>query len=306
MNILISGYTGFIGSNLTINLNNHLLFGVDLKKNSSVSFHYSWETIYDCKKIDCIIHLAGKAHDTQNTSEEHEYYDINVGLTQKIFQYFLNSSAKKFIFFSSIKAVKDTFEIDYLTENEDPNPQTPYGKSKLEAERYILSQSLPKGKKIYILRPCMIHGPLNKGNLTHLYNLVKKGFPWPLGNYENRRSFTSIDNLIFIIQQLLEKDIESGIYHIADDEAISTNELIMLIAVSLKRKPKIWNIPSKLVIKLAKIGDYLPLPLNTERLKKLTETFLVSNLKIKNALNIEKMPIRAKEGLRKTFASFQK
>ncbi len=71
----------------------------------------------------------------------------------------------------------------------------------------------------------MIHGSGNKGNLNLLYKIVQKGLPWPLGAFENKRSFTSIDNLTFIINQLIEKDIEPGIYQVADDEPLSTNEL---------------------------------------------------------------------------------
>ena len=151
----------------------------------------------------------------------------------------------------------------------------------------------------------MIHGPGNKGNLNLLYKLVQKGLPWPLGAFENKRSFTSIDNLSYIINQLIEKDIEPGIYKVADDEALSTNELIRLIALAQKRKPRIWNISKKMISLSARIGDVLHLPLNSERLKKLTESYLVSNQKIKKALGIEKMPVKAEEGMKKTFESFQ-
>jgi len=103
---------------------------------------------------------------------------------------------------------------------------------------------------------------------------------------------------------LIEKNIEPGIYQIADDEALSTNELISLMALSQNKKAKIWNIPSKTIQAIARLGDLLHLPLNSERLKKLTESYLVSNQKIKNALGIEKMSVSAKEGFKKTFGSF--
>src|SRR5665647_2805235 len=121
----------------------------------------------------------------------------------------------------------------------------------------------------YILRPCMIHGPGNKGNLNLLYKIVQKGLPCPLGAFENRRSFTSIDNLTYIISQLIDKDIESGIYQVADDEALWTNEIIRLIAAAQKRKSRIWNISRKLILLSARLGNVLHLPLNSERLKKL-------------------------------------
>ena len=192
-----------------------------------------------------------------------------------------------------------------------PKPKGPYGESKLAAERYILSQlpqletlNLQPAKKVYILRPCMIHGPGNKGNLNLLYQLVQKGLPWPLGAFDNERSFTSINNLIFVINQIIDINIEPGIYNMADDQSISTNRLISLIAESKGKKAKICNINKKLISLAAKIGDKLHFPLNSERLRKLTNSYVVSNSKLKNALGIEKMPITAEEGMRKTLKSF--
>ena len=74
------------------------------------------------------------------------------------------------------------------------------------------------GKKVYIMRPCMIHGPGNKGNLNLLYGVVSKGIPWPLGAFENRRSFTSIGNLQEVIKGLLTKDAPSGPYEPTGEE----------------------------------------------------------------------------------------
>ena len=81
------------------------------------------------------------------------------------------------------------------------------------------------GKKVYIMRPCMIHGPGNKGNLNLLYGVVSKGITWPLGAFENRRSFTSIGNLQEVIKGLLTKDAPSGIYHMGDDETVDVFEV---------------------------------------------------------------------------------
>ena len=109
---------------------------------------------------------------------------------------------------------------------------------------------------------------------------------------------------MFVIQQIIEKNIEPGIYHVADDEALSTNELIKIMAASHNKKARIWNIPAGLIETIARFGGILHLPLNSERLKKLTESYQVSNQKIKKALGIEKMPVTAVEGLKRTFESF--
>ncbi|MCO7112538.1 NAD-dependent epimerase/dehydratase family protein [Bacteroides uniformis] len=129
----------------------------------------------------------------KNRSAAQSYFDINTGLTQKIFDFFLESSAKKFVFFSSVKAAADSVVGDMLTEDVVPAPVGPYGESKIAAENYILDKlKVENGKlkanpyddkQVYILRPCMIHGSGNKGNLNLLYNVVRKGIPWPFGGF---------------------------------------------------------------------------------------------------------------------------
>lgn len=323
MNILITGIHGFVGSNLVIALKKrHVLYGLDIvaPEKEGVVKTFAWEDIESTSfpmqrlpQFDAIIHLAGKAHDTKNQSVAQAYFDINTGLTQKIFDFFLESTAKKFIFFSSVKAAADSVVGDALKEDVVPTPIGPYGESKIAAENYILDKLKNKNEKlklhddrkqVYILRPCMIHGPGNKGNLNLLYNVVKKGIPWPLGDFENKRSFTSIDNLCYVVEGLLTKNVTSGIYHMGDDEALSTNELIALMCEAMGKEPHIWKMNKKMMESCAGLGTLLHLPLNTERLRKLTENYVVSNEKIKAALGIERMPVRAADGIMKTILSF--
>lgn len=322
MKILITGVHGFVGTNLVKALSKeHTIYGLDIINPSKdgVAHTFSWEEIDEVHgsglkvngsslEIDAIIHLAGKAHDTKNQSAADVYFKINTDLTKKIYDYFLKSKAKKFIFFSSVKAAADRVEGEYVDENVVPAPVGPYGESKIAAEEYIRSKEderIKLGKETYILRPCMIHGPGNKGNLNLLYGVVKKGIPWPLGAFENKRTFTSIDNLCFIIKGLLDQNVESGVYNINDDDAVSTNELIEIICESLGKKAHIWRIPRGLMEGVAKMGGALHLPLNPERLQKLTENYVSSNAKIKNALGVDKLPVDARKGLLETLKSFR-
>jgi nucleoside-diphosphate-sugar epimerase len=308
MTILITGIHGFVGSNLVSALKqNHSIYGLDIvsPEKEGIIQTFFWNELDQIPEIDVVIHLAGKAHDTKNQTEANIYFDINLELTKTIFDYFLQSKAKKFIFFSSVKAAADSVEGDILTEDIIPNPVGPYGESKIAAEKYIQSQDW-KNKDVYIFRPCMIHGPGNKGNLNLLYHVVTKGIPWPLGAFENKRSFTSIDNLSFVIGQVIEKNIASGIYNIADDETLSTNELIELIARVTGRKSRIWKLSPQFMNAVAKLGTLIHFPLNSERLRKLTENYVVSNHKIKAALEIETMPVSARKGFELTVKSFEK
>jgi nucleoside-diphosphate-sugar epimerase len=295
--ILLSGTSGFVGTYLQKCLSHS---GCQVNGLSLRNLQWGKEI---SKQVLAIIHLAGKAHDLKNVTNPKEYYEANYELTQQLFDAFLQSSATVFVFMSSVKAAADEVA-DILIEEVAANPQTHYGKSKLLAEQYIVSKNIPEGKRVYILRPCMIHGPGNKGNLNLLYQLVSKGVPWPLAAFENQRSFCSIDNLLFVIKELIEReDIPSGIYNIADDTPVATNELIRLIAKSRNKKARLWAIPISIVKKIARIGDVLHLPLNSERLQKLTESYPVSNAKLLKAIG-KPLPITAKEGLLRTFESF--
>lgn len=316
MKILITGVHGFVGSNLVKALSkDNVIYGLDIidPVKDGVKFTFRWEDLDKegmVPEMDAIIHLAGKAHDTKNQAAADVYFKVNRDLTIKIFDYFCaHPNIKKFVFFSTAKAAADKVD-GILTEDVVPAPVGPYGESKIAAEQYILNsmKSRPnefKDRGVYIIRPCMIHGPGNKGNLNLLYNVVKKGIPWPLGAFENRRTFTSVENICFAVNGVITKDVSSGIYNMGDDEALSTNELIEEICKSLGKKAHIWKLPKGLMNGVATLGGWLHLPLNPERLRKLTENYISSNEKIKKALGVEKMPVDAREGLKKTLASFR-
>lgn len=293
--ILLTGSTGFVGRNLIPYLLRHN-FQVHSAERKELNAQIQLDS------FDAIIHLAGKAHDVKSVSNPAEYYSVNFELTKTLFEAFLCSNLKTFIFISSVKAAADSFE-GILDENYPSNPLTHYGKSKLMAENYIQKQKLPKDKHCYILRPTMIHGPGNKGNLNLLYQLVEKGIPYPLAAFENKRSFLSVENLCFVIERLLKFKIPSGIYNIADDNPLSTNEVVDILGQFVKKKPISWSIPKWIIKLLAKIGDVFCLPLNEDRLNKLTENYVVSNQKLKQALEIE-LPLTAKQGLETTANSF--
>jgi len=317
MKILITGVYGFVGSNLVKALSkDNIIYGLDIIDpiKDGVKFTFKWEDLDKegmVPEIDAIIHLAGKAHDTKNQAAADVYFKVNRDLTIKIFDYFCaHPNIKKFVFFSTAKAAADKVD-GILTEDVVPSPVGPYGESKIAAEQYILNtmKSRPdefKERGVYIFRPCMIHGPGNKGNLNLLYNVVKKGIPWPLGAFENRRTFTSVENICFAVNGVITKDVPSGIYNMGDDEALSTNELIEEICKSLGKNAHIWKLPKGLMNGVAKFGGWLHLPLNPERLRKLTENYVSSNAKIKAALGVEKMPVDARDGLKVTLESFSK
>ena len=347
--VLITGAYGFVGTNLSAYLANQgvEVWALDVAGAGTTGIYrrrFTWDGLKTLPwtQVDAVVHLAGKAHDTRRTSEAQSYFEINAGLTRRVLDAWKEGSAadapgggdaasgsprrRIFILFSSVKAVADAVE-GVLTEEATPAPRTPYGESKLAAEREVLKfgssgvrESVTADGanqadnfrtiellnfRTYILRPCMIHGPGNKGNLNLLYRVVSKGIPWPLGAFENRRSFASVGNVCAVVAGVLEGRVGPGVYQVADDEALATNELIHLMAETLGRRPRILEIPAAAIRGAARIGDWLHLPLDSERLKKLTESYVVSNEKIKRALGWTRMPVAAREGLRMTIEALR-
>jgi nucleoside-diphosphate-sugar epimerase len=311
--VLITGAFGFVGTNLSAYLaeRGRRVWALDVAGVSGASGDayarmFTWDDLERVPwgEVDAVVHLAGKAHDTRRTSDAQSYFDINAGLTEKIVRRIVDAAPPRpirFILFSSVKACADAVE-GVLTEDAAPAPQTPYGKSKLEAERIVREAAAahPQALCGVILRPCMIHGSGNKGNLNLLYTLVRKGAPWPLGAFDNRRSFAAIGNVCAVVEGLLTGPAASGIYQLADDETLSTNELITLMAETLGKPARIWRVPAGWIRLAARIGDALRLPLNSERLRKLTESYVVSNHTIKSALGWKNMPIATRAAMKLT------
>ncbi len=312
---LISGTTGFVGKHLKAYLQAKFPSDQILELNRTIteSNALSWDQIKagELPEVTNYIHLAGMAHDTKNTTNEQVYFEVNTHLTTLLFKRFLASNAKQFIYISSVKAAADHVE-SVLTEECIPNPQTAYGRSKLAAEQSIeflyagyLEAHPTTEKKYYILRPCMIHGPGNKGNLNLLVNFTNKGIPYPLAAFQNKRSYLSIFNMVFLIGKILGSNIPSGVYHLADNESVSTNDLIDLIAESNHKKIIKLNIPQNGVRFLFHLFDCMHLPIGTEQLNKLVESYQVSNHKVLQALGVQ-LPITTREGLKTTINSFKK
>ncbi|MBB6372541.1 NAD-dependent epimerase/dehydratase family protein [Chryseobacterium shigense] len=298
MNITVFGGSGFIGKNLVESpMLNAEIQGVSLRD-------ASWKKT--AESADIMINLVGKAHDHQGTASEEDYYFANVELVKEIFDVFIQSDAKLLIHISSIAAVEEFESEEPLREDSVCHPFSPYGKTKKQAEEWLMQQILPENKKVIILRPPMIHGPGDKGNLGLLYKIISKGLPYPLASFDNSRSFLSISNFCFFISAIIknENQMETGIYHICDDEPVSTKDIINIIKKVTNKKSPNLSVPKILIQGIAKAGDILPLPINTKRLKKMTGSLLVSNEKMKKALKITNLPASAHEGLENTIKSF--
>jgi nucleoside-diphosphate-sugar epimerase len=294
--IIVTGASGFVGRNLCPYLAGHGWHVVPVSMRDQ-----AWKSRLP-DDAEAIIHLAGLAHDLRNTRKADEYFRINTELTAELFDVFLASRIKKFVYLSSVKAAADAVGDRKLDEDYPATPATPYGMSKRKAEEHILSKD-PGTKRVYVLRPCMIHGPGNKGNLNLLYRLLSLGLPWPLAGFDNARSFLSIENFNFVLQEICSRDIAPGLYNVSDSEYLSTLEVVEIIRRAIHSRAPAWRVNKTLVRGLARIGSRLQFPFNEERLAKLTESYVVDNRKILRAVG-RPLPLTAQSGLAQTIQSF--
>lgn len=307
--ILITGSTGFVGSNVLpfLKCYDFDIIEVSRKKSTKNDFVLTYEEFFNNDpKCDVYLHFAGYAHDIKGKSSRDIFFEANYELTKNVYEKFKSDKfSKTFIYLSSMAVVGSSSHIP-IDEDVEVNPNGFYGESKYEAEKYLLDNIKNTKKNIIILRPPMIHGPNNKGNLNLIYSIITSGFPWPLYRYKNSRTFLSIDNFNFCIGRIINNQIKSGIYNISDDCSLSTNDIVDVIEYVTKKSVYKISVPKYVIRIISKIGNIIPIPINEDRLSKLTENYLVSNNKIKKALEINKMPVNCKDGMIKTISHLSK
>ncbi|MBY0426291.1 MAG: NAD-dependent epimerase/dehydratase family protein, partial [Cytophagales bacterium] len=253
--ILITGATGFIGSHIipyfTSNYPHWKLFVLVRSEGESHDFPSGVGTIHlssihtslSLFGITDIVHLAGKAHDTSKNVDPSSYFKANLELTKDLFNVFKDSTARTFVFLSSIKSIQHSSSVVF-DENHREIPRTPYGLSKKQAEEYIASQFLSPYQRYFILRPVLVYGKGVKGNLKSLVKLVKRGIPYPFSAYTNKRSYLSVNNLSYVTAKLIDSDLaNSEVFNLCDDYPLSTSEIIQLLSRKMGKKAIMIPVP---------------------------------------------------------------
>lgn len=274
--ILLTGSTGYLGSSFLNKYKEKYFF----KFFSSLTQKLE-DIIF--KEIDIILHCAALVH--QKIEHPYEkYHEINVEYPVKLAKLAKESGVKQFVFISTIAVYGEGLE--KLDEKTDCNPITPYGISKLEAEKQLLELN-DENFKVSIVRPPMIYGKNAPGNIDSLVKLVKKLPILPLGGIQNKRSFIYIGNLCYIIDEIIKQE-KSGIFLANDDEPLSTTKLCELIATNLEKKVTLLKIPF--------FESFLML-LKPSFHKRLYESLEVDNSLTKEKLNLTN-PYSVEEGIK--------
>ncbi|HET9570191.1 MAG TPA: NAD-dependent epimerase/dehydratase family protein [Bacteroidales bacterium] len=308
MNLLITGVHSIVGAFLVEKLSPyHTVYGMDdtLVAMEGVSQVFTCNEFSQMPEVDAVIHLAGKDADTIDLARSLEYMENNVGLTRCIFEWFKKSNAKQFYYLSSIKVIGNRTNDEDLTEEMIPMPFGPLGESKYMVEQYLQDTWL-LDKKVYILRTAFIHGRglLCNENSIRIFNWVRKGIPYVFGSFECRRSFTSLDNLHFVLVQMLEKDVPGGVYHLTDDGSMTSTDYFKLIGQATGKKVRVWRLGKSFFKVAAVVTGWFHGYFNKFEYLKLSKNFVASNQKLKKALGVKSMPFQLREGLIKSVQEY--
>ena len=204
--------------------------------------------------VDTIFHLAGKAHALSETQQdEKEYFHINTEGTKTLLEAAKGAGVRRFVFVSSVKAMSEGGDA-CQNESEVCHPETPYGRSKLAAERLVLEGAyVPEP---VVLRLSMVYGCSRKGNLPRMIEAVAKGrFP-PLPEVGNKRSMVHVEDVVQAALLAAEKPAAVGqTYIVTDGQACSTRQMYEWICEALGKPVPSWTIPGGVMRVLAKVGD---------------------------------------------------
>ena len=259
---LVTGASGFIGQNLCQCLREG---GVRIRALMRYECQGPWDEVVVAdladnlpdkvlQGVDAVFHLAGKAHALSETrQDETEYHAINTVGTQRLLEACQVEGVQRFVFFSSVKAMGEG-GLACLDEDADLPPETPYGQSKLEAERLVLNGGYVPHP--VVLRLSMVYGPIEKGNLPRMIHAVAKGrFP-PLPELGNQRSMVHVDDVVRAAILVAERpEAAGGTYILTDGRAYSTRQMYEWICEALGKSIPAWYVPTFALRLLALLGD---------------------------------------------------
>ncbi len=261
--------------------------------------------------MDAVVHLAGMAHrfESEVASDWGLYDRVNHLATRSLVSALQDHpSVTRFLFMSTVRVHGDTIDLPVRADSPIA-PVTPYDQSKADAEAAVASVLGPTNISWAILRPVVVYGPGNRGNMARLEGLLRRGIPVPVGRLPNRRSFLFLGNLVSAIQAyLVTPNPPTGrAWIVADEEVVSTETLVRAMAAAMNLPARVVRLPDWLLAVTARSGDGckwigLPAPWNSEVRRKLLGDFYVDLESIRQDLAWQP-PYSLKEGIRRTFGS---
>lgn len=257
------------------------------------------------RNIETVIHLAARAHVLEASDNEAEFFKVNAEGTANLVKQSIAAGVKHFVLVSSVGTIT-TQSSSPLTERSPCQPRTAYGRSKLQAEQSLAELTRQEALSWTILKPPLVYGLGNPGNMQRLIRLVQQGLPLPLGLVKNRRSLIYVRNLVDAIAvTLTHPHALNQVFLVSDGQDVSTPELIGKLASYLNRPCNLWPIPPIFLRSAGNLGDAVqqwaqrPLPLSSSAIESLLGSLWIDNSHIQDMLGWSP-PFTLEQGLRET------
>lgn len=289
--LLFTGSSGFLGKNIyPLLLKNYNIATCGTSCQNQIQVNLAKEEPLIKKHFSIVLHAGGKAHIIpKNEVEEQAFFDVNYIGTRNLCTALERSGIPESFIFISTVAVYGCESGKLITEDHPLNGDTPYAKSKIMAEEYLQEWCSKFGVKLGIIRPSLIAGPNPPGNLGAMIRGIDTGRYLSIGEGKARKSVLMVQDIANLVPKLEKK---GGIYNVCDDYNPSFRELETLIASQLGKKQPA-SIPYFLAKGMALVGDYLGrnVPINSLKLKKITESLTFSNEKAKKELSWQPLSV---------------
>lgn len=296
--VLVTGAAGFIGHNLC-----RVLLEKDVELHVLGRTHPGFDArfhVWDMEEeldsgalsgIDTVFHLAGKAHALAETSQDAgKYFRINTEATKKLLEACKKQGVKTFVYFSSVKAAGDS--AGQMDETILTVSDTPYGQSKRASEVLVVEGGYVPHP--VVIRPSMVYGNTEKGNLPKMIQAIRTGrFP-PLPEMNNRRSMVHVDDVVKAALLAATLSNAAGqTYIVTDGNAYSTRQMYEWICDAVHKPVPVWKLPMFVLNLLAKIGDIIGsvrgrrFLFDSDALEKLTGSAAYSSAKLEREMDFK-------------------
>lgn len=256
MKVLLTGGTGFLGSQLTHDLNTMPAIDLTVVARRKVSMPVTQVTLKDSLGPDTdwsealpgnqvVIHAAARAHILNESVADPlaEFRKVNVAGTLALARQAATVGVRRFIFISSI-GVNGNVSARPFTAEDDPHPIEPYAVSKWEAEQGLWEVHRETGMEVVMIRPPLVYGPNAPGNFESLIRWIEKGVPLPLGAIHNKRSLVGIKNLADLIIRCIDHPAAANqVFLAGDGEDLSTTQLLHGVAKAMGKPARLIPIP---------------------------------------------------------------
>lgn len=258
-NVLLTGASGFVGHAIAqrLALEGFQINSIFRSYNSEASRYgevsvvtefqdeIGWQKVIG--KADVVIHCAARVHIMNDCSSDPlaQYRTVNVKGTLALARQAAIAGVKRFIFLSSIKVNGEaTVQGNTYRPDQKPEPQDPYGISKMEAEEELKALAKDSGLEVTIIRPVLIYGPGVKANFHSLMGVLSSGLPLPLGAIPNKRSLVALDNLVDLVMTCIDHPAAANeTFLVSDGEDLSTSDLLYRLGLALGRPSRLIPIP---------------------------------------------------------------